>query len=38
MNSTTVFDVMLQFVLSRGRESYSEDEDEEPLDFRRISV
>ena len=27
-----------QFVLSRGRESYSEDEDEEPLDFRRISV
>ena len=36
--SCDMFVVMFQFVLSRGRESYSEDEDEEPLDFRRISV
>ena len=36
--SCDTFDVLFQFVLSRGRESYSDDEDEEPLDFRRISV
>ena len=36
--SCDTFYVLFQFVLSRGRESYSEDEDEEPLDFRRISV
>ena len=37
-NNATCLMSCSQFVLSRGRESYSEDEDEEPLDFRRISV